>query len=1073
MKLFFFLGTLACSVSLFTTQGNAASTEKSADKCLFQIGTKDGKGTEFDLPSEKFAQFLASYSGTNGNYSVGYSSPDKHWPRVMPGPLDSWGGGGYWSGFHPRHFPSLWFNAKLDKAEGDCTFTLDLAAIHKNNLTLRVEVNGHRLEQKVNGDPDQTDEILHDSRLQGKSPREVKFTFPGSWLKSGINQIQLGTVEGNWFIFDAIRLDTPDTVTLLPAKTATLVKSVEAAPFELDQDQKRTQPLLLNIEQFDKETELVVEMKDLPSVSLKIEKGKSINEVPMPALAPGEKEEIIPVTIKEGDTVIYEGTIARSPAPLQEYSDYVDILMGTGNSRWMFKPAATLPLAMVQIAPDNQNETWKGGYEYTIENIAGFNHISDWTMTGFLMQPTTGKLFTSPGDEKRPDEGYRSRIDKKTEQARVGHYKVHMTDTDIWAEATATKHAAMQRYTFPKSDQARILIDTFAPQEYEHNLVNAEIKQVSNTRLEGFATYYGNYTGYTLQQSYTLWFVIELNKPFDSMGGWIDKDVPQGSYKGSWNRNHDFGTTPVISENITSLSGKGDLGVFLNFKTKQDEQILVRTGISLVDLEGARNNLESEIVTPFNWDFEGIVKNARTIWNGLLSRISISSTDHLQKVKFYSNLYRSLAAKAIWNDADGRYVDEKEQIRTLKNKEDCIISGEYWNTFWNVQQLFNLATPEISSQWARSAITLYENDGWFNTDPVGIEHSGVMVAMHIISQIQGAWQSGIRDIPMETAYEGLKKMMMTPPQRYEGGGTVGVEHLVPYMQYGYIPQGMGTVSNTLEYAYDDWCLAQMALTLDKKEDHAFFLKRSENWRHLFDEESGFIRPKDEKGDWITPFDPYRTGGFTEGNSFNYTWFVPQNPEELIKAMGQERFVTRLNEAMEKSSHANFNAAGDNFSAFPINHGNETSMEVTALFNHAGAPWLSQKWARAIQEQYYGTTPYDAYPGDEDLGQMSAWFVMSALGLFQLDGGCAQTPLYELTSPRYEKALIRFDKKYGRGESLTILAEGASAKNCYIQSAELNGVPLDSFKIPAEQLYKGGTLKLRMGDTPNKSWGIAK
>ena len=207
----------------------------------------------------------------------------------------------------------------------------------------------------------------------------------------------------------------------------------------------------------------------------------------------------------------------------------------------------------------------------------------------------------------------------------------------------------------------------------------------------------------------------------------------------------------------------------------------------------------------------------------------------------------------------------------------------------------------------------------------------------------------------------------------------------------------------MEYAYDDWCLGQMAKVLGKTDDFKWFDERSNNWCNLFDPKSGFMRPKDEHGNWIEPFDPYHTPGFTEGNAFNYSWFVPHNPDKLIGMVGKDRFVSRLDKAMEQSAHANFNAAGDNFSAFPINHGNETSMEVAYLFNWAGAPHLTQKWVRAIQEQYYGTTPYDAYPGDEDMGQMSSWFVMSAIGLFQMDGGCSEKPYYELASPRYPRS----------------------------------------------------------------------
>lgn len=1032
-------------------------------KELFKIGDKDGSAAEFGLASANdYMSYLASYGGQKCNYAVGYSTSTQGWSYVLPGPLDSWAGGGYWAGYAPRHFPSIWFELSKATYNGTCTLTLDFVGVSSQGTTIRVEINGNRFEYPITGN-------ANDSLLNGtattSSAASINIEFPSKYIHSGMNRIVIGSIEGSWSIFDAITLDCPESIKLSPIKTSTLIKSAEAASFELDNEGVRIQPVLVDIEQSDKDTPLTFYIKGQKPITITVEKGQSIVEVGMKALPEGSKPQKTEIKIsQQGGEQIYSGYVTRHTAPLQTKSDYVDLLIGTGNSRWMFKPGPSLPMAMVQIAPDNQNEIWKAGYEYTVENITGFNHISDWTMTGFLMQPTVGVLKTNSGREKYPDEGYRSRIDKNSEKAQIGCYKVRMTDTDIYAEITSTRRAAMQRYTFPESDSSRVLIDMFTPNEYPHNLVKTEVKRVGNNKIEGYATYYNAFTGYSLEQNYTLWFVLEFDRPFDSMGGWVNQNVePVTGYIGTWSRDHEFDTKPNIMNDIQSIEGSGDAGVFVNFKTSQGESIVVRSGISIVDIEGARNNLKTEITTPFGWNFDAVVDNAKCIWNEYLSRIDIKTSDHLQKVKFYTNLYRAIAAKATWSDVDGRYVDENEQIQKFDDPNDYIVSGEYWNTFWNNQQLFNLVAPELSSRWARSAIELYKKGGWFNTDPAGVEHTGVMVAMHVVSQIQGAWQSGIRDFSLDTAYVGLRKMLTTPPEKHKGGATVGVEHLVPYMKYGYIPSGMGYSSNTLEYAYDDWCLAQMAKSLGKTDDYELFIKRSENWRNLFDTESGFIRPKDANGEWIEPFDPYHTPGFVEGNAFNYTWFVPHNPEGLVEAMGSKRFIERLDQAMEKSAKANFNAAGDNFSAFPINHGNETSMEVTALFNWAGAPWLSQKWARAIQEQYYGVTPYDAYPGDEDLGQMSAWFVMSSLGLFQLDGGCGSDPCYELTSPRYERMTIRFDSKYGRGKSLVINAKNASKTNMYILSARLNGRMIDGFKIPASELLKGGILDIEMGD----------
>ncbi|WP_156307407.1 GH92 family glycosyl hydrolase [Sphingobacterium endophyticum] len=1037
------------------------------EKIIFELGKKDNSSSEFALSPKDYESFLANFSGES-IFNVGYSDISKDWPYVLPGPLDGFAGGGYWAGYHPRHFPILMFDLKSTPNKGQSSLLLRFTGISsKTPSKIRIEINGKRYERELIG-------RSSDSLLKGNAihvePQDLRIDFANDLLKEGMNKIQMGIVSGHWALFDYIALSSRSKMELNPT-TSTLIKSVEQAPFEYIRGNKRFQSILVDLKQFDRPQELSFYLDGTLVSNKNIEVGESIQEVNVPA-STAKSKKISKFIVKNKSKILFDGNIELSPKRLHEYVDYVDLLVGTGNSRWMFKPSPVLPLSMVQIAPDNQDETWKAGYEYSIENVMGFSHFSDWTMIGLLMQPTVGEIKVNPGRENFPDEGYRSRIDKSSEIAKVGYYSVFMTDTRIKAELTATRRAALQRYTFPKSDSSRVLIDMFTPNEYPHNLTDAKITKVSDTEIEGYASYYNAFTGYSLQQEYTLYFVIQFNKPFKSLSGWKNETIEAvKGYIPGWNRNHEYLEGNEIFSKIGQINGKGDLGVLANFSTSDGEEIMVRTGVSLVDLQGARNNLEREIIQPFNWDFNAVVNNSRKIWNEYLGRIEIETSDYLQKKKFYTNFYRAIAAKAIWSDYDGRYRDENEHIQQLDDPEDVIISGEYWNTFWDNQILFNLVAPEISSAWAKSAISLYKNSGWFNTDPAGIEHTGVMVAMHVISQIQGAWQSGIRDFDLKTAYRGLKKMMTVDPQKYTGGGTVGVEHLPAYIKYGYIPAGKGYVSNTLEYAYDDWSLSQMAKSLGNTEDYLFFKNRSQNWKNIFDRTIGFMRPKDEQGKWIEPFDPYHTPGFVEGNSFNYSWFVPHQPLELVDGIGKEKFVNRLNDAMEKSAKANFNAAGDNFSLFPVNHGNQTSMEVSYLFNWADAPWLTQKWNRAIQEQYYGTSPYNAYPGDEDLGQMSSWFVMSALGLFQLDGGVTEIPTYELGSPRYEKITIDLGNKYGRGAKFTIYARNASKVNKYIQHVTLNGKTVDSYLIPQSEILKGGEMIIEMGDQPNKLWGI--
>ncbi len=1038
----------------------------SQPKILWKIGKRDNTANEFALAANSgYTAFIQRFGGENLNYYIGYSQPEKHWSYVLPGPLDSWAGGGYWAGFHPRHFPRIFFNLNKGMAKSDYQLLINFAdANTKAGTVLMLDINGHQQEFSLktgsgNG--------IKGDYTQAKV-QSIKVPVPASWIKEGMNTLQLSNVKGSWAVFDNLEFYGAQQQSIRKASNS-LILSVAPASFEVLKEGKRVQPLLVDIQQIDHDQELRITIDDVLVARRLVESGHSILEIPMPAV---HKNKSAVVKLLSGNQLIYSQKINRSKQHLQQPSDYVDLLMGTGNSRWMFKPGPSLPFSMVQMAPDNQDEIWKAGYEYTVDNIMGFSHFSDWTMSGLLLMPTAGPLQVNPGTEEQPDLGYRSRIDKKTESAKVGKYSVFLTDTKIKAEISATRHAAIQRYTFPKLDTARILIDLFTPAEYPQNLVNALVTRCSNQKIEGHATYYNAFTGYSLQQQYTIYFVLEFDQPFESMGGWVNEGVaPVTGYINGWDRKHVFKTEPLISNNISNIRGKGDLGVFVNFKTKAGAQIQVRSGVSLVDIEGARNNLNSELTKPFGWNFEKVVDNARNIWNEYLGRVEIETDDYLQKKKFYTNLYRAIGAKAIWSDVDGRYVDEKEEIKKLDRPEDVILSGEYWNTFWNNQQLFNLLAPEMSSKWATSAISLYKNSGWFNTDPAGIEHTGVMVAMHLASQIQSAWQSGIRDFDFNLAYSGLKKMLTTAPEKYEGGGTVGVEDIIPYMKYGYIPSGTGEVSNTMEYAFDDWTLSQMALSLNKNEDHQYFLKRSESWKKLMDPETGFIRPKDKEGNWISPFDPFHTPGFVEGNAFNYTWFVPHDPTSLISMMGKDRFVERLNGAMEKSAIANFNAAGDNFDLFPVNHGNQPTMQVSYLFNWAQTPWLTQKWARALQEQYYGTTPYDAYLGDEDLGQMSSWFIMSALGLFQMDGGTSINPTYEIGSPRYPKATIKLNHQYNRGAQFVIEAKYASKNNKYIQSASLNGKALESFRIPQSELLKGGKLVLTMGAQPNKQWGL--
>ncbi len=739
-------------------------------------------------------------------------------------------------------------------------------------------------------------------------------------------------------------------------------------------------------------------------------------------------------------------TTAKKKQPV----GWVDPMLGTVSSRWMLYPGPSMPFGMVKLSPDNTEKSGlDAGYEYTIESIAGFGCVHSWGMGSFLTMPTTGRLKVVPGSENEPDKGYRSRFSHNKEIASPGYYGVTLEDYDIRAELTATTRVGFQRYTFPEADKARILFDFRIPEGHRIKVVKARVKKVSDTEIEGYAQRSSRWN------KYSLYFVARLDKPFKSFGGWAGEK---------------------IYRDIDEISGEDDIdvGAFVNYSTDEDEVIKIQTGISLVSVEQARLNLETEM-SEFGWDFEAVRDYARNTWNELLSKIEVEGGTEEQKTKFYTNLYRSYCARTIWSDVNGKYVDMCEKIRQLKDPDSPVYGCDaFWNTFWNLNQLWALITPDTANKWVMSLLEIYNHGGWLPKGPGGIEYSSIMVASHEISLIVSAYQKGIRDFDIEKAYEAIRHIQTEPGRPHECGGHVGNQQLKSYTAIGYVPAERGPVSNTLEYAYDDWCVAQMAGALGKEDDYEYFIRRAESYKNVFDPEVGYARPKHTDGSWVQGFDPlvkavgkeddFQTKDFVEGNSWQYTWFAPHDVRGLINLIGREEFNRRLTEGFEK--------ARPNFVSHYVNHSNQPNMQAAYLFNFSSAPWLTQKWAREIMENYYGTGPIHGYPGDEDQGQMGAWYVMSAIGLFEMDGGAATEPTYEIGSPIFDKVTIHLDNRYYKGGKFVIEAKNNSKNNIYIQSATLDGKPLNKPWFYHRQLADGGKLVLQMGQEPNKKWGSA-
>lgn len=1033
------------SIGVLLSNAWAASDSR---QTIWNIGSADNLTTGLALAPDNYKQFLARDFGYEDRYFlIGKSDAVQTFPYVLPGPADEWGGTWSTSGWRTHETNILFGIEKLPEG-GSWKLIIDLAdnSINKPPL-LKVTINNQT--EKFQLAPGGNDASIV-GNMTGAKEQVLTIPIRPETIRKGGNCITLSVLEGSWLLFDHLRLEGPRGVKLLLPDNL-FIRNVEAASYETEVNGLNCQPLLVDIEHLQGKPELTVELDGRPIFAQQIDTARYQIEAPMPAVKTPVNSNY---RILCDGKLLQKGRIKRTPRQPQTPARYVDTRIGTAHSRWMIAPGPWMPFSMVKLSPDNQNGGWQAGYQPTFESVGCFSHIHEWTMGGLGMMPTNGSLKTVVGDELFPDSGYRSRIDKSTEEAPLGYYKIKLTDYDILAELTATTHCGFQRYTFPSDrDSARILIDLQIPTEYGYQLEEVEIRQVSDTRIEGFSHQLSkNVWSHDADQEYTLHFVIEFDKPILSMGGWINEELHQ--------------TSLLTGQNLEKA------GAWLQFEPGQVVQC--RSGISLVSVANASLNLKTEISTPFGWDFAAVRSNQEQVWNELLGRISITTSDKLEKTRFYTNMYRALCSRNIWSDVNGEWVSADEQIRRFSNPDDVALGCDaFWNTFWNLNQFWNLVTPEWSKRWVNSQLGMYDANGWLAKGPAGMEYIPVMVAEHEIPVIVSAWQMGIRDFDAEKAFEAIKKMQTTPSQKV-CGGYAGNRDLIPYLKYQFVPADKGRFSNTLEYAYDDWTVSQFAKSLGKEADYRVFAERGSWWRNAINPETGYAQLRNSDGNWSPDFDPFRSGAnhqYVEGNAWQLTYFVPQDVPALAEAIGKDRFTERLEWGFKASEPWRYNAPNDQYWDFPVVQGNQQSMHFAFLFNWVGKPWLTQQWSRSIIERYYGTGTANAYLGDEDQGQMSAWLIMASLGLFQTDGGCSTDPVYEIGSPLYEKIVIDLGGRYGRGKSFTIEAKNTSRINKYVQHAILNGKELTSFNFPVSELLQGGSLILEMGDTPNTKWGI--
>jgi predicted alpha-1,2-mannosidase len=744
--------------------------------------------------------------------------------------------------------------------------------------------------------------------------------------------------------------------------------------------------------------------------------------------------------------------MAKSPA------QWVNPLIDTANRRFFFFSSASRPFGMVNLSPDTAagGGAWEAGYRYNKNTICWFSHIHGWQLSGIPILPTIGPMRGHEGVDV-----YKSTFNHDNETVQPGYHQVYLDSYNINAELTATDRVGFHRYTCPKAEDVHILFDlttTIGPSD----ISDASIEKTSDTELVGYVV---NAPTRRRPKALKIYFVAQFDRPIKNFGGWQDGEVIKSA------------------EKITGPN----TGAFVHFTTDEGDTIHLKVAISYCDIDGARNNLNTELP---HWHFDQIRQEATDAWNGSLGRIEVEGGTDAQKTKFYTDLYHALLGRRRVSDKDGRYIDNTGNTPTIRkiplNEKGIPLyehhnSDAFWGAQWTLNVLWPLAWPEITHNFCNTFLDMYKNGGLIPRGPSGGNYTFVMTSATSTPFFVSAYQKGIRSFDIEKAYEGLRK------NHFPGGlmSKAGYEHdtfigggVEYYIARGYIPMGIKAhafhcdgPAQTLECAFQDWTLAQLAQALGKTEDAELFLKRAHNYQNLYNPNTHFMHPRTMDGEWLKDFDPHKSDGWNEGNGWHYLWWAPHDPMGLAKLMGgTDTFIKRLNEQFEIAAEKNFIAPHAKHHENVIEYGNQPCTHFAHLFNYVGAPWLSQKWTREVMKAAKSDiTPQGGYGGDEDQGMMGSLNSLMALGLFAMRGGCEADPIYDITSPIFDRITIHMSPD----ETFIIETQNNTPENIYIQSATLNGKTHDRAWFRHSDLINDGKLTLTLGPEPNTEWGVKK
>ncbi|WP_374164758.1 GH92 family glycosyl hydrolase [Arcticibacter sp. MXS-1] len=732
----------------------------------------------------------------------------------------------------------------------------------------------------------------------------------------------------------------------------------------------------------------------------------------------------------------------------QSLTRYVNPFIGTGavdqsSLSGSNFPGATLPFGFVQLSPDTQDnpDNPASGYDYNDKTIVGFSHthlsgtgVSD--LFDVLLMPVTGEAKTTPGDADKPGSGYRSRFSHSQESAKPGYYQVRLLDYDVNAELTATEHTGFHRYTFPSGKPAHVIIDLNHSLNKKRSywwckILAAEIRKVDDRTIEGYRVL----TGWARLRK--VYFRAEFSSPLSSV------KMVNGQR---------------VYDNETVVNGTNVKSV-LDFNPGDGKPLLVKVGLSAVSLENARENLRKENPA---WDFDAVAGKADEKWERELARVSIEGTDQ-QKQIFYTGLYHAFTQPNNMADVNGDYQATDFTIHNASNKKHYS-TFSLWDTYRAAHPLYTLLQRERTADCINSMFRQYDTYGYLPIWQLWGDENYCMIGNHAIPVIADAALKGIKGFDVNKAYEAVK----ASSERIHPGSPFDL-----WEKYKYMPENLQSqsVSITLEMAYDDWCVAQLARKLGKAADYNRFMLRSQYYKNLYDKQSGFFRAKNDDGKWVSPFNPLQYGGnggnpYTEGNAWQYFWYVPQDVEGLIALVGGDKtFIEKLDKFFtlkDLPGEVNGNASGF---IGQYAHGNEPSHHVAYLYNYAGQPWKTQLYVARILNELYNNSS-SGYSGNEDCGQMSAWYIFSAMGFYPVNPASS---VYAIGSPVLAKAVIHLDG----GKDFTVVTKNASAKNPYIQSVKLNGKAYSKTFLTQSDLERGGTIEFTMGPQPNKNWGVGK